>query len=597
MAPYLEARRQQAGSLASYARAVRRHPIVVALAIAAALVGALAWLAIREPEYRATARILIDPASSDDETLLGLPLVRDAGDPTRTAQTAAALLRSPDAAAATARRLGGGSTTRSVLDAVAIEPAGESNLLAVTAAAGLPADAARLANAFAAATLADRDAKLLAAIERELEAVPAAAPGTEPPPRVLRLEELRASGDPTVSLADEALPPRSASGWPWWLVLALALIAGAVCGAIAAIVAGMRSPRRLAGEEELRELMPEPVLARLPDGWHRFRGEPGMRYPTAADVAFRSLEVQLGLLDGTSRVVAVSSPGEDDGKTTLVASLALRLASEDQRVVVIDADLHGPGVADLLGAPSEPGLADVLESGVPLEAALTEAWGVAGLEVLPGMRDTRLSTLAAVRQRLPALIAEAREGGGHVLIDTAPLGTVGDAVLLLDGVDELLLVARAGHTRVAAIEAARDALWRLSQAASGFVLIGDEHSVTTPSHAWPRLASEPEPAVATAVVEPPDDDGAAPETAARPELWAGSVPPPADAFAPGERVRWRRGAAHGIGTIQRRLPGREAHNGSLPNKHEEPRYLVTTDRTGRALACRASALTRATERG
>jgi Mrp family chromosome partitioning ATPase len=591
MAPHLEASGRQPRTLASYAQAVRRHPILVTLAIAAALVGALAWLAIREPEYRATARVLIDPASSADETLLGLPLVRDAGDPTRTAQTAAALLRSPDAAAATARRLGGGATTRSVLDAVAIEPAGESNILAVTAGADSAAGAARLANAFAAATLADRDAKLSAAIERELEAAPAAAPGTEP--RVLRLEALSGSGDPTVSLADEALPPRSPSESPWWLVLTLALIAGAVAGAIAAIVADMRSPRRLVGEDELRELMPEPVLARLPDGWHRFRGEPSMRYPTAADVAFRSLEVQLGLLDGTSRVVAVSSPGEDDGKTTLVASLALRLASEDERVVVIDADLHGPGVADLLGAPSEPGLADVLESGAPLEAALTEVWGVPGLEVLPGMRDTRLSTLAAVRQRLPALIAEAREGGGHVLIDTAPLGTVGDAVLLLDGVDELLLVARAGHTRVAAIEAARDALWRLSQTASGFVLIGDEHSVTTPSHAWPRLTPEPEPPAVMAVVEPPPE----PETAERPELWVGSVPPSVDGFAPGDRVRWQRGAAHGIGTIERRLPGREAHNGSPPRADEEPRYLVTTDRTGRALACRASALTRATERG
>lgn len=589
MEPHLEASGQPAGSPASYVQAVRRHPMLVAIAIAAALVGAAAWLALREPEYRATARVLIEPASSDDETLLGVPLVRDAGDPTRTAQTAAALLRSPDAAGATARRLGGGATTRSVLDAVAIEPAGQSNILAVTAEADSAAAAARLANTFAAATLADRDAKLLAAIERELQAAPPAATA-----RVERLEALRGSGDPTVSLADEALPPLSASGSPWWLVLALALITGAVCGAIAAIVADMRSPRRLSGEDELRELMPEPVLARLPDGWHRFRGEPGMRYPTAADVAFRSLEVQLGLLDGNSRVVVVSSPGEDDGKTTLIASLALRLASEDQRVVVIDADLHGPGVADMLGAPTERGLADVLESGASLEAALTEVWGVAGLEVLAGMRDTRLSTLAAVRQRLPALIAEAREGGRHVLIDTAPLGTVGDAVLLLDGVDELLLVARAGHTRVAAVEAARDALWRLSQSATGFVLIGDELSVTTPSHAWPRLAPEPPPPVE---VEQPDADRAQPEPAAPPELWATGVQPPAvNAFAPGDRVHWKRGAARGTGTIERRLPGRGTHNGSRPAEEEEPRYLVTTDRTGRPLACRVSALTRATDR-
>jgi Mrp family chromosome partitioning ATPase/capsular polysaccharide biosynthesis protein len=472
----------QEGPFGSYARAVRAHRALVALAMLAALAGSVAWLAVRDPEYRATARLLIDPASSDDEVLLGLPLVRDAGDPTRTAQTAAALLESPRAAAEVARGMGNGATAQSVLDAVTIEPAGQSNILAVTAAADSAHGAARLANSFADAALADRDAQLVAAVDAAL-AQPAARaagaksePGAEPfadRAGAARLTALRRSGDPTVSPAGNAVVPVSPSGAPWWLVLALALICGAVIGGVAALVAELRSPRRLADEEELLERIPHPVLARLPEDWHRFAREPGMLYPTPSDVAFRSLQVHLGLLDGARRTVMVSSPGEDDGKSTLLTSLAFRLAREGQRVIVLDLDLHAPCAADLLGMPAEGGLAQLLESRGELGSALVPVSGVRGLAVLPGMQDTRLVTLTAVRDRLPSLLAEARAQGCHVLIDTAPLGTVGDAVLLLDGVDELLIVVRTGHTTLPAIDATRDALEHVRRPPSGFAVIGD----------------------------------------------------------------------------------------------------------------------------
>ena len=458
--------RHQEASLGSYAGAIRRHPWLIVMAMLAALAGSLALLAIQESTYRASARILIDPASADDEDLIGLPLVRDAGDPTRTAQTAAALLESPSAASATAAQLGRPWTTRSVLDAVSIEPAGQSNILTVTGTADSPQEAARLANAFSAATLAKRDAELIAAVRDQ-------QPSTQAPSaaRAARLETLSRLGDPTVSLADNALPPVAASGAPWWAIVVLALGAGAVIGAVAAIVVDMRSPRRLSDEEELLRLMPEPILARLPERWYPFGGETGAGDLTPADVGFRSLEVQLGLLDGRARTVIITSPGQDDGKTSLVAGLALRLASEEQRVVLLDLDLHAPELAERLGVSADRGLADALALGGSLESALTSVPEVPGLEIVRGMKDPRLAALAATRQRLPALIAEARASGRHVLIDTAPLGTVSDAILLLDGIDELVIVARVGHTELAAIEGARDALRRAARTPSGLVIV------------------------------------------------------------------------------------------------------------------------------
>ncbi len=564
------------GPLDAYSRAVRARPALVLAAVLAAFLGSLAWIAVRSPEYHATARLLIEPVSSDDEALLGLPLVRDAGDPTRTAQTAAALLHNPRAAEDAAQRLGGAATATSVLGAVTVEPAGQSNILAVTALAADAEEAVRIADAFATATVKDRDALLRLALEGGAGAGPQAIAADAAAERASRLAVLERTGDPTVALADPAVPPSSPSGAPGWLLLAVGLLAGAIVGAVAAVVAELRAPRRVADEEELLALLPGPILARLPEAWHRFSAGSDAGYLTPADVAFRSLQVQLGLLDGAGRVVMVSSPDAGDGKTTLLASLALRLAAEGQSVVAMDLDLHAPVLAHVLAVRPEPGLAAALEPGGTLADALTLVSGVPGLHVVPGLHDDRLAALARARQCLPELIAQARASGSHVLIDTSPLGTVGDAILLLDGVDELVVVARLGHTTTAAVEATRDALWRADRAPSGLAVICTGSATVLPTRwapGWPWR-------------EAGDDEAA----------FRATLPAVEIEFATGDRVRWRRGAAHGTGIVERVLPDAERRNAGGDGNGgllEDRRYRVRTDTTGKVLTCRAGALRRA----
>jgi tyrosine-protein kinase len=499
---------QPVGALAAYVRAIRTRPTLIALTVLATLVGGLGWLVARTPDYRATARLLVDPVPAEDEALLGLPLVRDAGDPTRTAQTAAGLVESPRVAEVTARRLRGDWTTDRVLDAVSVEPVGQSNILAVTATAGEPAAAAAVANGFVAAAMDLRNDQLRRALDAAIERLRrslAGRPAAEARDRVTRLEALRAAGDPTITPAARAARPESPAGPPWWLVLALALLGGGALGAGAAFAAELRAPRRLGSEEELVSLLPAPVLTRLPADWHRFRGPVDPEMATTSDVAFRSTHVQLGLLDKPRRTVMVSSPAMGDGKTSFVASLALQLVGEGERVIAMDLNLHAPHLADLLGVPAEPGLAAALDRG-GLTAALTPARGIPRLSVVPGLRDARLSTLHRVCERLPALVEEARREGSHVLIDTPPLGTVSDAVLMLDVVDDLLVVACVDHTPLKAVEATRDVLRRARQAPSGLVVVGADvqharqHDVVPPSAAANSEPPAPErPSLAAAL--------------------------------------------------------------------------------------------------
>ena len=260
---------ESALALRPYVRAIRARSLVVAMTTIAALAVAAALLATREPTYTSAAQLLVTPLPQDDRAFLGTTLLRDSGDPTRTIQTAAALVVSPLAAQRTARRLGGGIDQRTVEAAVNVQPLGESNILSVTASSTTRDGAARLANAYAQSALAVRDEEIRRQIDAVMQTVgPSPTPGDKT--RLAELRAVRDRGDPTLLLSQPAEAPQSSKGAPAWLVLALAAIAGFTLGSIAALLL----LRRIADERELVEVYPLPILARVPAGGRRRDGSP-----------------------------------------------------------------------------------------------------------------------------------------------------------------------------------------------------------------------------------------------------------------------------------------------------------------------------------
>ncbi len=94
--------RSAEGALGPYLRAIRSHRMLVILVTLAAIAAAVAWTVLRTPSYSATAEMLVTPVAQEDQTFLGLPVLRDSGDPTRSVQTAANQIHSSAAAVRTA---------------------------------------------------------------------------------------------------------------------------------------------------------------------------------------------------------------------------------------------------------------------------------------------------------------------------------------------------------------------------------------------------------------------------------------------------------------------------------------------------------------
>jgi capsular exopolysaccharide synthesis family protein len=174
---------------------------------------------------------------------------------------------------------------------------------------------------------------------------------------------------------------------------------------------------------------------------------------------YRSLRSRIAQLerDQPVRVIQVTSPGKGDGKTVTTLNLALTMAREFQRrVLVIDADLRHPRVHALLGLEAGPGLADVLTGHASLADAMVELPGH-HLTVLRAGRayDRPAEMLGSAPMR--RLIDTLRAQFDRIVIDSAP-AVVADPVAIAPIVDGLLLVVRAGVTTKPAIARALGSL-------------------------------------------------------------------------------------------------------------------------------------------
>ncbi|MBO4237347.1 MULTISPECIES: polysaccharide biosynthesis tyrosine autokinase [Pseudonocardia] len=194
--------------------------------------------------------------------------------------------------------------------------------------------------------------------------------------------------------------------------------------------------------------------------------------------AFRRLRTTLSFIDVTRprRVVLVTSGGSGEGKTTTVVNLAATLATAGRRVLVVDADLRRPAVAESLGVEPTVGLADVLLGRVSFERALQHA-GSAGVSVLAAGCPVPDPGELLASDGMTALLASARSRFDVVLVDTAPLLLFTDASALAPAADGVLLVCRYRTATYPRVAESLHALATVSVRPLGTIL-----TATPPSH-------------------------------------------------------------------------------------------------------------------
>ena len=172
------------------------------------------------------------------------------------------------------------------------------------------------------------------------------------------------------------------------------------------------------------------------------------------------------------RVVLVTSPNPDEGKSLTAKNLAVSVAQQGKKVLLLDADLRRPADEKDMELSGKEGLSAMLSGSQDL-SGFFQVESMPNLFVLPGgpVPPNPSELLSSARMR--NLLAEFRSQFDLVIVDSPPVLPVVDALLLSEMADSTLLIARHGSTAQAALRRAAQLLANHTKAGSvGIVLNG-----------------------------------------------------------------------------------------------------------------------------
>jgi capsular exopolysaccharide synthesis family protein len=472
-------------TLARYWLVLRERAWIVIGCTLLVVAAAGVYVGVAPRTYQAQAELQVQPVGNGDPVLSALPVLHQTGDPTHDVLTAASLVTTQPVAAAVVQSLGLKTSPEAALADVQASPIGQAGLVAVQATASSPRLAQRLANGFVDQVIALSTARLHAAIGRalptlegQLAAIPRAqrfGPGSLGAQRD-ELQQLLTQNDPTLISAAPASLPTAPSSPRTKLSLVAGLIAGLLVGIGTAFLFHSLDPR-LRREEQLRDGFGIPVLARIPRQRHRRRPRPLLpsELSPSAQEGYRTLRTTLTARTRSSepRAVLVTGSAPAEGKSTTAMGLAAALAHGGAGVILIEADLRKPTFAASFKLTEFTGIEPVLDGKVQLAKATVPI----------RMYDSALRVLAAhppegKGPHLPfagvdKLVNDAKAIADFVVIDSAPLTAVIDALPFAQAADEVLIVARLGQTRLNKLEQLDDLLGEHGVTRTGIVLIGE----------------------------------------------------------------------------------------------------------------------------
>ena len=263
--------------------------------------------------------------------------------------------------------------------------------------------------------------------------------------------------------------------------------------------------------EEVESFLEVPVVGFIPQMAHEvalelFRNEDGSE-PKGADLqrrirlvthfspsstfaeAYRAMRANvLFSRSGEHRLLLVTSSTIKEGKSTVSANLALIVAQQGARVLLVDADLRKPMQHRTFGLKREPGLANFLLGQKPWQECVQRVsdmmlgdFGVDEVLKTPGLDQLDL-LVCGPRSSSPAdlltspqmgqMLDEARQEYDMVIVDMPPLLHTSDASMVVSKVDGVLLVYRIGAVARAVLKRVKNNIESVGGKVIGTVING-----------------------------------------------------------------------------------------------------------------------------
>ena len=493
----------------------------------AAIIVAIATLrsAAQDEKYEAVSKVLVGQTDPVNGLFPGAGADKD---PDRVARTNLELIEDRTVAERVETTLTTDEplSASEMLDRLDAEIENDSDVIAIKVRDEDPERAADIANAFAVQFSRFRQQassrNLQRAIERaqiELDTLAeddvTSARGRTIERRLSDLEIAAALQGSAVEVVKEANVPEDPVEPRPFLTFLVSIPIGLLAGLLLAALVSYLD-RRLKREEQVEAITQMPVVASIPRRSERLvrrRAGGGVWADPVEAESYGRLATNLRFFnfDRQVKTVLVTSAVPEEGKTTVALRLAAALAGAGQGVLAIEADLRRPTFTDYFSIQFPHGLSGVLIGATPFEDVITrvhtsyalaapteegdEAWTTAPfIEVVPAGVIPPNPTELLAGNALPEVLREAKSHADIVLIDSAPLVPVGDAIPIANAVDGVLLVVKLGASQRDEVRKALKLLGTLRSKVIGVVIT----NAPRPSDKYEYYSKEP-PAPAPAL--------------------------------------------------------------------------------------------------
>ena len=256
--------------------------------------------------------------------------------------------------------------------------------------------------------------------------------------------------------------------------------------------------RRLDAPEQMDEGLGIRVVGTLPSLSRRSLNN--KRSPVVATLSESIDSVRTMLMhDSTSkdrRVVMVTSPETQEGRTTVASQLAASLARAGRRTLLIDGDMRNPALHKLFDLPLEDGLCEILRAEADPSDAIQATYNE-GLWVLTAGYCDADAMHALANDQLQPIFEKFREEYDFVIIDGAPVLGLPDTLILGQYADGAIVSVLRDHSRVKKVYQTAEALKGVGIRVIGAVVNGvktkADARIRRPHLAKPKNSPQPKP--------------------------------------------------------------------------------------------------------
>ncbi len=291
-------------------------------------------------------------------------------------------------------------------------------------------------------------------------------------------------------IVSPALVPESPMPVPSKLYIAAGLIGGGLLGLAGAFLLDLID-RSVKTVREGQDLYGYPLVGVIP-AWKRLSGRSAqdlelpsvlVREPQSMPIveAYQALQANLKLsyFDKPLKTITVTSSVAGEGKSEVVANLALTLAQLGNRVLVVDADMRNPVQHHVWQIANLQGLSNAVAGQLPLKAAIVRL--EPNLHILP-VGAIPPNPLAILESRqMAALLRECETIYDYIIVDTPAVSGLADTLTIGRNTDGVLIVMQVGLTDVNSINATKALLSQSQQSVLGLVANGIKVS-SKPDH-------------------------------------------------------------------------------------------------------------------